>query len=56
MSYEASVQYGIRFRAMMDVESGAESTTKLLGEVDPRHGRKGNPSLGGVGPNYVRMG
>jgi hypothetical protein len=49
MSYEASVQYGIRFRAlMMDVESG-ESTAKLLGEVDPKHGKKGNPSLGVLG-------
>ena len=32
----------------MDVESG-ESTSKLLGEVDPKHGKKGNPSMGGLG-------
>ena len=55
MSYAASVQYGIRFRAMMDVESG-DSTTKLVGEIDPKHWRKGNPSLARVGSNSVRTG
>lgn len=39
----------------MDVESG-DSTTKLVGEIDPKHGRKGNPSLARVGSNSVRTG